>query len=242
MIKALSSTQVIREARVRPAYESYLTKYFGAPATLGEGPQGFLVEVTTPEGVIRPHFHRVDQFQVVMAGGGRMGKHPLRPVATHYTDGFTPYGPIVASPEGITFYTLRVKADPGAQYMPGSRDKMERQARRGISCSTGLTEGEPRRPVASLEIESPLPPHEDGLAAFTLRAPPGAQVEGPDPRLGGGQYYIVVNGSLVLDGAELPPRSLIFVSADETAPEVQAGPAGLEALIVQFRREEAVER
>ena len=239
MIQALSSHQVVREARVRPAYESYLTKYFGAPATLGEGPQGFLVEMITPEGVIRPHFHRVDQFQVGMAGGGRMGKHPLQPVAAHYTDSFTPYGPIVASSEGITFYTLRVKSDPGAQYMPGSRDKMERRAGRGITCFTGLTEGKPGRPVDSAVVESPLPPHQDGLAAFTLRVPPGAQVEGPDPRPSGGQYYIVVNGSLLLDGEELPARSLIFVSADETAPWVGAGAAGLEALVVQFPREES---
>lgn len=234
MVQALSSDKVERIARQGRAYESFLTKYFGAPATLGAGPQGFLVEMTTPRGVIRPHFHRVDQFQILVAGGGTVGKHHAEPVAIHYTDGFTPYGPIVASDEGISFYTLRAQSDPGARYMPGSRDKLERRARRGITRESGLVEGAPKPAATPVTLDPVLAPHDDGLAAYTLRLAPNATTTGPDPSASGGQYYIVVNGGVQAGDEWLPPRSLMFVDAGDAAPAVTAGPEGAEVLIAQF--------
>lgn len=238
MPNALSSRQVVRQARPGRSYDSHLTKYFGAPATLGDGPQGFLVEISTPEAVIRPHFHRVNQFQVFVAGSGRMGKKPLEPIAVHYTDGFTPYGPIVADQDGVSFYTLRASADPGAQYMPGSRDKLERRARRSFTTPTGLIEGAPAPAPAAPALDDILPAHDDGLAAFTLRLPAGSALTGPAPAAGGGQYYIVVNGTLRFNESDLPERSLVFVDAGDDAPRLMAGAAGVEALVVQFPRAE----
>src|SRR5262245_41374714 len=93
---AVSSLDVVRiESPARGHREPdsadpplYLSDYLaGAP---GE-PSAVLVE---DEGVIRPHFHRVDQFQILVAGRAQFGKHEVEPVAVHYTDGYTPYGPL----------------------------------------------------------------------------------------------------------------------------------------------------
>ena len=81
-------------------------------------PQAFLVEMPEPGSVIPPHFHREDEFQVVVAGNGSLGKHALEGVAVHFADAYTPYGPIRVGPAGLTFFTLRARADPGAEYMP----------------------------------------------------------------------------------------------------------------------------
>src|SRR5688572_4110454 len=76
---------------------------FGAHTEKGPPPQGYLA-MMAPQSRREPHFHRVNQFQVVVAGEGLIGKHPLHPGAVHYADAFTPYGPIVAGSAGLSFF------------------------------------------------------------------------------------------------------------------------------------------
>jgi hypothetical protein len=57
--------------------------------------------------VIKPHFHSVDQYQVVVRGVARSGKHPMCSGDFHYADAYTSYGPIVAGEGGLAFFTLR---------------------------------------------------------------------------------------------------------------------------------------
>src|ERR1700739_2378026 len=90
-------------------------------------PMAFLVEKESGA-VVRPHFHQADQFQVVVQGGGRLGRHDIGTVAVHYTDAWSAYGPIVAADEGISWFTLRNAWDSGARYMPAAREQL-RQAR-----------------------------------------------------------------------------------------------------------------
>src|SRR3954470_14747220 len=50
------------------------------------------------------HFHIVDQFQVVLDGGGTIGRHQLAPYGVHFTRAYTPYGPLIAGAEkGLKF-------------------------------------------------------------------------------------------------------------------------------------------
>jgi hypothetical protein len=86
-------------------------------------PQAFLV--MQPPGAVTPaHFHEPNQFQVFVEGDGRIGPHPTTPLTVQYANGHTTYGPIVASDVGIRYFTLRQRWDPGAKYMPASRDKL----------------------------------------------------------------------------------------------------------------------
>src|SRR5215207_4440094 len=63
------------------------------PLKLGDEPRVFLTR-RPPGDVIAPHFHEIAQYQVVVEGKGRIGKHALEPLTVHYTDAYTPYGPI----------------------------------------------------------------------------------------------------------------------------------------------------
>ena len=81
----------------------------------------------------------------------------------HFADAYTPYGPIRVGPAGLAFFTLRARADAGAEYMPESRARMARKARRSVSADVP-PEGE----TAAL-----WPTHPDGLGAWIVRARPG---------------------------------------------------------------------
>ena len=83
-------------------------------------PQGF--RVAQKHGYeLNVHYHRVAQFQLVVAGGGRLGRHALHRGAVHYADPLSPYGPIEPGPDSVTYLTLRADADSGAWHMPASR-------------------------------------------------------------------------------------------------------------------------
>ena len=82
-------------------------------------------------------------------------------------------------------------------------------------------------------------PGDDGLAAAMIRMAPQAVHACPDPRATGGQYLLVANGSLGLDGAAYRAWSPVFVAPDDGPLTLRAGPEGLEALYLQFPRPSA---
>jgi hypothetical protein len=98
------------------------TRYNMAPGTPDPAPDAlfpmaFLVE-QDPGGTANAHFHRQDQFQLVVGGYGMLGRHEVRPVTVHFTGAHTAYGPIRASEdEGVAYFTLRNGFDPGARFM-----------------------------------------------------------------------------------------------------------------------------
>jgi len=211
-----------------------ISDYVGSVSQRSSGPQGFMVEFQTPHGVIPPHFHLVDQFQVVVGGSGKLGKHALAPVSVHYADAFTPYGPISAGPDGLSFFTLRVEGDLGSQYMPGSRDKMERKAGRNLSGHV-VMDGTGTVAAGNVADFRPLlGPFDDGVAAFSAQLQPGDVVKGIDAAPGGGQYYVVLEGSLLHEEQQLPRLSCLFVAAGEQAPCLKSGPGGVHLLALQF--------
>jgi hypothetical protein len=198
-------------------------------------PQGFLVE-QPPHSVTPPHFHEVNQFQVFVGGGGKIGKHDATPVSVHYANGHTPYGPIAAGDDGVQYFTLRAAWDPGAKYMPENRDKLKPGPRRfrlvpdvAVSSPDELaarTQGE-LKPIITAE--------DDGLQAYILRLGPDGAMALPDPATGGGQYHLVLNGDLAReDGDALNRLSCVFLSKAEPALRAKAGPEGLEMLVMQL--------
>lgn len=69
-----------------------------------------------------PHFHRHNQFQVFVGGSGSIGRHALAPVVVHCAGAYTDYGPRVAGPEGIQYFTLRpVASRASSRWHSGSK-------------------------------------------------------------------------------------------------------------------------
>lgn len=245
-----ADSEIARQTGRRETPTGWNTRFIGANRyTLKPGeappsseviyPMAFLVE-KEPGAITKPHFHQADQYQVVVSGGGNLGLHDTADIAVHYTDAYSAYGPIVAGGEGIWWFTLRNAWDPGAKYMPASRVEL-REARGRHTHWEATTEPTPPASTAELtaatRIESRVELQgEHGLATWRYRLPPNASRSGPDPKAGGGQFWVVVAGQLAArGGAPLPANSLIFVSPEEAALSLQAGPEGAEALCLQFR-------
>jgi hypothetical protein len=209
-----------------------------APESGSLYPMAFLVE-KEPGAVVRPHFHQADQFQVIVQGGGRLGRHDIGIVAVHYTDAWSAYGPILAAGEGVSWFTLRNTWDPGAKYMPAARSEL-RAARAHHQHRESATEPMTAWSNAELsklstvgqvtEMETA-----DGMASWRFRLPAAAIATGPDPGNGGGQFWLVLAGNASCAGsALLPPESCVFVGPEDTALSATAGPSGAELLCVQF--------
>ena len=57
---------------------------------------------------------------------------------------------------------------------------------------------------------------------------------GPDPASGGGQFWLVLAGSMLCDGVALPPLSCVFVSPGDAPFTAVAGTDGLLVLALQY--------
>ena len=186
--------------------------YIGSPGLINAQPQAFLVDRLYPGALIPPHFHDIDQYQVVVEGACAMGKKAADPVTFQYADAYTPYGPIQGERMGFAFFTLRPIASGGFFAMPGNKHNMPCRAGRNIA---GHFDREGPRPAPGEIARQPLmAPQDDGVDALGLRLGPRARAEGP-PSDAGGQYYLVCGGTLERDGesfeTELGERDLISV-------------------------------
>lgn len=209
-----------------------------APPLLGEvrEPQAFLVEQEA-QAVVHPHFHFVDQFQVVVEGGGRIGRHGVQPIMAHFAGASTGYGPITPGASGLKYFTLRASADgTGAHFLPAAKARMGRERKRYVLAdpvlpSTAEALAARREPALDTVLRE-----EDGLAVLMLRLPPEGRMTAPDPSEGGGQSLLVAAGAIRRDGVLLERLSALFVTPDEPPLLVEAGPEGGELLLLQYPR------
>lgn len=201
-----------------------------------DSPQSFRIEQDAGI-VVEPHFHFVNQFQVVVAGSASIGRNRVGPIAVHYAGAHTGYGPVTAGPEGVTYFTLRAQSDSsGAQYLPAARARMQKVPKRYIladPCPTLDDDALARltAPQTVTMIDEP-----DGIGAWVLRVPAHGTMPGPDPARGGGQSIFVARGSLLHASFELDRHACLYLSADEPPLAITAGPTGLEIVVCQYPR------
>jgi hypothetical protein len=196
-----------------------------------DGAEGLLVDVA-PKTRISPHFHQVDQFQVVVGGTGLLGKHALVPGTVHYTDAYSPYGPIRAGVKGLLFFTLRDERDPGGYVVPENRDKLIRPARRNLSDQVKLAEPEGLLTAPRQGALLTLREDTDGLAVRVAVIPPNVEMGFRFP-MGGGRFGIILVGAMRWESELLPRWSGLYVKAGEEHVCV-AGPNGLQILLLDF--------
>jgi hypothetical protein len=193
----------------------------------GWAPQAFLVE-QDPDSVILPHFHQRDEFQVVVDGEGTFGRHEVRPISVHYAGRHTGYGPITARGKGLSYFSLRAVADPGARFLPEARNEMLKLPKRHMLA-------EPVDPAAlEVPVKELFPPQPDGLAAWMLRLAPRASMVPPRHGAGGARFYVVLAKDVSLKGERLGRLATVFCAAEERDFEMRAGEAGATILALQF--------
>ncbi len=243
MILASSDKALLGRTRTKGmlADAYWRTEYIGSRGhgVIRDEPQAYLVEMS-PNQVVAPHFHAVDQFQVFVAGAGQFGRqHALSPICVHYADHHTGYGPIVASALGFSYFTLRGQTDSGVTFIdtPGYREKLLPSAKRhgvaaGIHLSTLPVLGS--RNDAVMENLLPELGGDDGLAAHLYRIGPGVAALAPDARATGGQFFLVLSGTLDVERAAYALWSIIHVATGDPPLTLTGGAGGVEVLMVQF--------
>ena len=202
-----------------------------------DAPEAFIID-GDPGRELRTHYHDVDQFQIITNGTGTLGRHDVCELGVHFARAFTPYGPIVSGAQGLGYLTLRARRDLlQAQYIPECRDKLNTIPDRAPWQKTIL----PRIPVladgqvSALEAASGIDDG-SGLSVFGLSLAPGASMKAPPPDSGSGQFVVVTKGGLVHDGALKPGMTVVYIKPEEPAFQMQAGPEGLEAMVLNFPR------
>jgi uncharacterized Zn-binding protein involved in type VI secretion len=224
-----------REHLGTPGHEVCRTWFLKPPAVdrlQDRLPQAFLVEYT-PGCVLRTHFHDVDEFQVVVAGGGTFGGHTVAPSLVHFARAFTPYGPIVAGPAGLSFLTLRAQRDShGPQKLPEMREALfQVPDRRPFQVSQAATFVESRDGA----VITPLDKFKDhGLAAWALGVPDEATLLVPNRDRAAGCYVAVVSGTVTIDGRTLAAPGIAFIPATDAPPAVRAIDGAAQLLVLSF--------
>lgn len=207
-------------------------------------PQVLLVEQQIPGSKILPHFHGVDQFQVVVGGSGKLGQQCVGPVSLHYTNRFTGYGPIEAGPQGMSYYVLRPEfAVSGSHYLhvPEERAKMPRGGKRYFMADHLQVRGREAlktqmRPELQRLMSVPDGDADAGLFADMLFLGPRMPYLGTDPKTGGGQVFLVLQGALEYDKQSLAAPASVALTHDEAALTFHAGSEGLQILMLQYPR------
>lgn len=240
-VVAFDDVKALQEGRGAPrkGRASARTTFFGSPDT-PDLPDACLSEYDPGRASFSgPHFHTSDQFQVVVCGKGRIGRHDLGPYSVHFTRAYTPYGPVVTDADaGMNFFLMRTHRDAGAQHLPEKLEQLQRiRDRRPWQITRTATFPELISDAAAPNIllhAIPGVKDEQGLAAYTLSMKANSQTCAPDPAHGDGQYLLVLRGSLSHNQKEHQAYTLVFVEPKESALQIHAGPQGLQALILNF--------
>ena len=219
----------------REGVRAWKTHYIGFSPGQTDPAQGWMLE-SAPGRVLQAHYHEVDQFQVVVEGEGLMGKHHVGPGYVHFSRAHTPYGPVVWGEQGMQLLTIRPSLDSagGPKLMPESREKLKKTARNAfqLGLQVDFPDAESTmniQPISGIQDDA-------GLSAHTITLKPGAQALAPDPSLGGGQWILVMQGSLIHEGRNYPGFSIAELTPDETAFRLQAGPQGAQVIVLSFSR------
>ena len=186
----------------------------------------------SPDSTVHAHYHQADQFQVFVAGSGRIGAHPVQPLTVHFAAAHSPYGPLVAGNDGLQYLTLRRSWDPGAQWMPESAPvlrQMPARKHRALTSPT-IAPGRPLPQEAGARRVTPLL-GDGSMGAWLIELGPGTEYPSP----GAADHFVFVRAGEVRTGPTLlQAGACLFATADETRLSFVAGPIGASLVLAQF--------
>ena len=240
-VKATKKTKITGDAHKGTHGGGFSTNFFGTRKDPGL-PHATLLEFE-PGRVSEAHYHGVDQFQVLIEGKGKMGRHDLSGYCVHFSRAYTPYGPFISDAEtGMTCFNLHASTDPdwGSRHFPQEKETLKKITDRQPWQITAHATFPALQPGADMVLQDiPGLKDEQGLAGYTLSMKPNAQGIAPDPSNGEGQYLAVVKGSVLHDNRELKAPALVFVYPKDGPYRVHAGPAGMQAMVLNYPRSKA---
>lgn len=184
-----------------------------------QSPTVFLVE--QPAGsLLRPHFHRNNQFQVVVEGNGRIGRHEVETGSVHYAGAYTGYGPVVAGPEGLSYFTIRSAFEIGALFVEESRHLLPAGPRYQTYGQAPKTAAE--AVGGELVVRPCISGQYDDLDAVAVDIPAGAAYLPPSPSAAG-QFLLVLQGAIQVGSFLLERWESAYADASEPGQTITAG-------------------
>ena len=233
---ALGSASLAQETRHQRVLDNgfsfHRSEWMQSGRGPGLSPTVFLVE-QPPHSVLAPHFHTRNQFQVIRDGSGTLGPHAVGPGSVHYAGAFTGYGPVVAGPAGLSYFTIRAGYETGANFLPAARDRLRRGPKRHAQGPV-----HPPLPIAALRglasaSRVQLIAPQDDLQAYALQLAPRALLA-PEEPVGSGQFQLVLAGTLATPQGPLRAWESRYLSPGEDARGCAAGESGLHLLVLQM--------
>jgi rubredoxin len=230
------SYEEARAGQFRYKGDSVRTPFLNSSPEHQELPVAFLLQYD-PNRVTLPHFHIEPQWQIIVEGKCTLGRHDVTAPSVHFTQPYTPYGPLVAdSKTGVGVFVLFPRYQPGAQYLPQKRDRLKQAVGRQPWQVTRKVDFRPAVPgTVSLHELSGIR-DDRGRFVTSLTMAPNTHTQAPDPAGGAGQYVVVVKGSLLHEGREHKAYTIVYSEPNEAPVELHAGAEGLDAIIVSFPR------
>ena len=197
-------------------------------------PQGFLVHVEK-NGIVKPHYHRVDQFQVFFGEDGASYKNTAMPTGTvgvHYVDAYSTYGPFTGGPDGLDYFTLRANGDGFVGYMPEAREHhIHRKGKRSLFAQVDAASA----PADGATTTNLFEHYDDGLACLLLRSSGDTEVVGPPLTGTSGQFYCVIRGDVATEQGVFGAKSLAWVPANGDPLRLRStSSAEFQVLVLQF--------
>jgi len=217
-----------------PSFKAHVDYIIDSQASDNPGPQAFVVN-QAPDTLIPVHFHREEQFQVTIGGGGKLGRHALDGLCVHYASREAGYGPLVAGDQGLKYLTLRCMTNFFIGYLPEARPEMTPGlSKRQSTVGPVQTLNEQVSSLAAAQVATVLVPDDAGLAGWLISLPPGMTGVAPDASPGAGRFHVVVSGTAECQEQTLAQTSCVFTSHDEPPIPFTGGKEGGEVLVLQF--------
>jgi len=193
--------------------------------------------VTMPEGSkIKPHFHDVSQYQVILEGSAKFPEHNVNAFGLHYTDAYRPYGPILPGP-GFKMAVLRRKKGGivRSPYSPEGRKFVDPKARARYGQSNEVQWENVKGKYGSFRRKKLLADRSgDTPKGELIEVPPNSSFLAESAPYG--EFHILVAGSAMSGHSEIKPYTMRYVAGSETPRALKSGSEGATWLICGFDR------
>lgn len=182
----------------------------------GCAPHVYSIEMS-PGMIFKKHHHIVSEFQIVIDGSGSLEGDPLSVGSIHYAAQFTPYGPLIAGSEGMSYLTLRAEFDSSVLF---DCTNLTTNTTQSLTHILNLIVGKPLLIDAGTQI---LSIQLDANESYTL-----AESLHLEKRI-----LVVYKGSLAVINNVLLPWEQMYIDGTDTV-SVKSGDDGVQFVILQF--------